>query len=86
MIVQTFQTTSNDTQILLYIDILFITSIQVIRGLASRSPTFRTSNWSLHKQHSSDNPILALISLLPFLRFPRQLLFRLLIPVRNQLV
>jgi hypothetical protein len=85
MIVQTFQTTSNNTQIPLYIDILFITSIQV-RGLASRSPAFRTSNWSLHKQHSSDNPILALIPLLPFLRFLRQLFLRLLIPVRNQLV
>jgi hypothetical protein len=38
MIVQTFQTTSNNTQIPLYIDILFMTSIQVIRDLASRSP------------------------------------------------
>ena len=38
------------------------------------------------QQRSSDNPILALIPLLSFPCLPRQLLLRLLIPVRNQLV
>lgn len=60
--------------------------IQSIRDLASQFNCLPHLQLEPAQQRSSDNPILALIPLLPFPCLPRQLLLRLPIPVRNQLV
>lgn len=90
MIVHTFQITSSQTEIPLYIQIQEFSlhnqlsehqrpwvAVHLPPALPPLEPA---------QQRSSDDPILALIPLLPFPRLPRQLLLRLLIPVRNQLV